>query len=51
MEYRPCYPEKSNGDFNVSQDVTGKISVYGNFDALIPTINHYNNICEFEAKL
>lgn len=37
--YRPAYPEETNGDFTVSEDVlTGKRKIYGNFGSLIPTI-------------
>lgn len=51
MDYRPNYPEKTNGDFIVRQDLNGLISVYGNMDALIPTINHYEDIEDFEERL
>lgn len=51
MEYKPKYPERSNGDFIVCQDLNGSISVHGNMDALIPTINKYENIEDFEKNL
>lgn len=51
MEYKPYYPEKSNGDFIVSQDLNGSISVHGNMDALVPTINKYEDISDFEKNL
>lgn len=51
MEYKPRYPEKSNGDFIVCQDLNGSIAVYGNLDALVPTINHYEDIVDFEEQL
>ena len=51
MEYKPNYPEKSNGDFIVYQDLNGSISVHGNMDALVPTINKYEDINDFEKNL
>nr|DAR46210.1 MAG TPA: hypothetical protein [Caudoviricetes sp.] len=37
--YKSNYPEKTNGDFTISQEViSGKRKMYGNFNALIPTI-------------
>lgn len=51
MEYKPNYPDKSNGDFIVCQDLNGSISVYGNMDALVPTSNHYEDIADFEKRL
>lgn len=38
-DYKPNYPEKTNCDFTISQEViSGKRKMYGNFNALIPTI-------------
>lgn len=51
MEYKPNYPKTSNGDFIVSQDLNGSISIYGNDNALIPTVKHYENIEDFEKNL
>lgn len=51
MEYKPNYPERTNGDFIVCQDLNGSISVHGNMDALVPTINHYEDIADFEERL
>lgn len=51
MEYKPKYPERSNGDFIVCQDLNGLISVHGNIDSLVPTINRYENIEDFEKYL
>lgn len=51
MEYKPNYPEASNGDFIVSQDLNGSISIHGNSGALIPTVKHYENIEDFEDNL
>ena len=51
MEYKPKYPERSNGDFIVCQDLNGSISVYGNMDSLVPTINKYEDIEDFEKNL
>lgn len=51
MEYKPNYPQKSNGDFIVYQDLNGSISVYGNMDAIVPTIEKYEDIDDFEDNL
>lgn len=49
--YKPEYPNRSNADFIVHQDLTGSISVHGNMSALIPTIEKYKDINDFEQKL
>ena len=51
MAYRPNYPENTNRDFIVYQDLNGSIFVRSNMDALVPTINHYENIVDFEERL
>lgn len=51
MDYKPQYPESSNGDFIVSQDLNGSISIYGNMEALVPTIIHYKDIVDFENRI
>ncbi len=51
MEYKPNYPYRSNGDFIVYQDLAGSISVHGNMDAIVPTIEKYENIADFEKNL
>ena len=51
MEYKPNYPEKSNEYFIVYQDLNGSISVHGNMDAVVPTINYYEDIADFEEQL
>ena len=51
LEYRPEYPNESMADFIVYQDLVGSISVHGNMDAVVPTINHYEDISDFENKL
>lgn len=51
MEYKPEYPNRSNADFIVYQDLNGSISVHGNMAALVPTIEHYKNIADFEQRL
>ena len=51
MDYKPKYPESSNGDFIVSQDLNGSISVYGNMEALVPTVIHYEDIADFENRI
>lgn len=50
MAYEPEYPNRSNADFIVYQDLNGSISVHGNMSALVPTIEHYENIDDFEQK-
>lgn len=51
MEYKPNYPNRSNGDFIVYQDLNGSIQVHGNMDALVPTIEKYEDIADFEERL
>lgn len=51
LEYKPNYPEKSNGDFIVYQDLNGSISVHGNINAIVPTIDMYEDINDFERNL
>lgn len=51
IEYKPKYPDRSNADFIVYQDLAGSISVHGNMLALVPTIEHYEDINDFEQKL
>jgi hypothetical protein len=51
IEYKPKYPNRSDADFIVYQDLAGSISVHGNMNALVPTIQHYENIYDFECSL
>ena len=51
MEYKPEYPNRSNADFIVYQDLNGSISVHGNMSALVPTIKKYEDINDFEQRL
>lgn len=51
MEYKPNYPYRSSGDFIVYQDLNGSISIHGNMDAIVPTIEKYENIIDFEKNL
>ena len=51
IEYRPEYPNKSNADFIIYQDLAGSISVHGNMLALVPTIEHYDDIKDFEHRM
>lgn len=51
MIYKPKYPERSNGDFIVYQDLNGSISVHGNMDAIVPTIDAYEDIEDFEKNM
>lgn len=51
MEYKPEYPNRSNADFIVYQDLNGSISVHGNMSALVPTIEKYEDINDFEQRL
>lgn len=53
IEYKPNYPDKSNGDFMISQEIFNEeISIYGNYSALtIPTIRHFKNLDDFEENL
>ena len=53
IEYKPNFPDKSNGDFMICQKILNEeISVYGNYSALIiPTIRHFKNLDDFEENL
>lgn len=51
MEYKPEYPNRSNADFIIYQDLNGSISVHGNMLALVPTIKRYEDINDFEQRL
>lgn len=51
MEYKPKYPEKSAADFIIYQDLNGSMSVHGNLEALVPTIQKYEDIEDFEKNL
>lgn len=51
MEYKPEYPNRSNADFIVYQDLNGSISVHGNMTALVSTIEKYEDINDFEKNL
>lgn len=51
IEYKPEYPNRSDADFIVHQNLVGTISVHGNMSALVPTIQHYNDIDDFERSL
>lgn len=54
IEYKPNYPYVSNGDFMISQKIfNGEISIYGNYNATIPTITirHFKNLDDFEENL
>lgn len=50
LEYRPKYPEKSNRDFLIHQDLNGSITVDGNDEKGGITLAFYENIEEFEEK-
>ena len=53
IEYKPNYPDESNGDFMIGQKIFNEeISIYGNYNALtIPTIRHFKNLDDFEENL
>ena len=51
IEYKPEYPNRSNADFIVYQDLNGSISVHGNMLALVPTIEKYEDLNDLEQKL
>ena len=50
IEYKPKYPNRSDADFIVYQDLVGSVSVHGNMSALVPTIEHFEDIDDFEQK-
>ena len=51
LAYMPCYPETSNADFIVYQDLDGSIRLDGNLYSMIPTIRKFKNIDDFERNL
>lgn len=50
-EYRTAYPNETPGDFVVYQDLNGSVSVHGNLGALVPTIEKFEDLADFEANL
>ena len=51
LEYRPLFPNESPADFIVFMDLVGCMSVHGNLQAMVPTIEHYESLGDFEQKL
>lgn len=52
IDYRPTYPEVNAADFTVCQNIaTGKVYMYSNMGALIPTIREFDSIEDFEHNL
>lgn len=44
-EYKPEYPENSSSDYMITCDwLNGKSKIYGNLQALIPTIIDFDNL-------
>lgn len=46
-DYRPRYPDRTAADITVCLDfgaAHGRLSIYGNLDALIPTIKQYDGM-------
>ena len=50
-DYRPAYPDKTPADFTVYQDMDETVRVYGNPDALVPTIDTFTDLADFEVNL
>jgi len=49
IEYKPHYPESSPADFIVFKHLlVDAMSVHGNMNAVVPTIQHYEDINAFE---
>lgn len=51
IAYKPNYPDSSAADFIISQDLCGMINLYGNLQALVPTVRRFKNIEDFESNL
>ena len=51
MTYRPCYPNESVADFVIYQDLNGSISVNGNLQALLHSIEKYEDLYDLERRL
>jgi hypothetical protein len=51
MEYKPGYPEKTDKDFLVQQDLSGTILVRGSENAAVPETGEYADIDDFEERL
>lgn len=46
--YKPLYPASSPGDFNIyMNNTTGRVILYGNLGALVPTVEKYDNFNDF----
>ena len=46
-DYLPKYPEKSAADIGIAYCfITGEAKMYGNLEAMIPTIKKFDNIGE-----
>lgn len=46
-DYSPKYPEKSAADIHISYCfTTGEAKMYGNLEAMIPTIKEFDNLGE-----
>ena len=51
LVYRPLYPNESPADFIVHMDLNGCVSVHGNLQAMVPTIEKFENLGDFEKHL
>ena len=50
VAYKPNYPDTSAADFSLHQNLDGTLTLYGNGDALVPTIQEYASFEDFEQK-
>ena len=51
IDYKPKYPNNSDADFMVGQDLEGYISIHGNLYSSVPTIRRFVDINDFEENL
>lgn len=50
--YKPLYPASSPADFSIyMNNTTGRIILYGNLGALVPTVEKYDNLDDFFKSL
>ena len=50
-EYRPAFPNETPADFIVYQDLNGSVSLHGNFGAMVPTIEKFEDLTDFELNM
>ena len=51
LVYRPLHLQESPADFIVHQDLNGSISVHGNLQAMVPTIEKFEDLDDLERRM